>query len=354
MNARERVLNFFHREKLDRVPIDYFSNPLIEQKLMQRLGVSDRMALLRALHVDFMGIDPVYTGGRLHAERPGYSVSPDMGIVTRWVENAYGGYEDYCVFPLEEADEDEVAAYPLPSPDDYDYEGALEKCKALEGQFSLFVGNAGYACFINSNGFHRGMEQTLVDMITMEPAGLLLAKRRFELELARLERLLDKCHKYVDFLWLGEDLGTQHTPLISMDCYRKVIKPWHQKFFDLAGSYNLKTMMHTCGASSWAYNEMIDMGLDAVDTLQPEAAGMDPQSLKENFGGRLCFHGCISTAGPVAYGTEDEVEENVRETLAIMMPGYEYAFSPTHCLQDNSPVENVVRMYECALKYGTY
>ena len=74
----------------------------------------------------------------------------------------------------------------------------------------------------------------------------------------------------------------------------------------------------------------------------------------ENFGGRLCFHGCISTAGPVAYGTADEVEENVRETLAIMMPGYEYAFSPTHCLQDNSPVENVVRMYECALKYGKY
>lgn len=43
-----------------------------------------------------------------------------------------------------------------------------------------------------------------------------------------------------------------------------------------------------------------------------------------------------------------------RAGLKTMMPGYEYAFSPTHCLQDNSPVENVVRMYECALKYGTY
>jgi uroporphyrinogen decarboxylase len=43
-----------------------------------------------------------------------------------------------------------------------------------------------------------------------------------------------------------------------------------------------------------------------------------------------------------------------RETLETMMPGGGYAFSPTHMLQDNSPTENVVALYETAKKYGTY
>jgi uroporphyrinogen decarboxylase len=91
-----------------------------------------------------------------------------------------------------------------------------------------------------------------------------------------------------------------------------------------------------------------------VDTLQPEAVNMAPRYLKEHCGGRLGFHGCISTAGPVAYGTVADVIDNCRETLEIMMPGGGYAFAPTHALQDNSPTENVVAMYETAQKYGWY
>jgi uroporphyrinogen decarboxylase len=96
------------------------------------------------------------------------------------------------------------------------------------------------------------------------------------------------------------------------------------------------------------------MGIDAVDTLQPEAKDMAPEYLKRTFGGRLAFHGCISTAGPVAFGTVAETVEYCRRTLDIMMPGGGYCFSPTHMLQDNSPTENVVAMYETARTYGKY
>ena len=81
---------------------------------------------------------------------------------------------------------------------------------------------------------------------------------------------------------------------------------------------------------------------------------MAPAYLKERYGDRLAFHGCISTAGPLAYGTVDQVVANVRETLAVMMPGGGYALSPTHQIQDNSPTENVVAMYEAAHEYGWY
>jgi uroporphyrinogen decarboxylase len=110
-------------------------------------------------------------------------------------------------------------------------------------------------------------------------------------------------------------------------------------------------MMHSCGSSSWAFDDFIDMGIKVIDTLQPEAANMDPADLKSRYGDRLAFHGCISTAGPVAYGTVDETVESVRNILDIMTPGGGYAFSPTHLLQDNSPTENVLAIYETALTY---
>ena len=113
-------------------------------------------------------------------------------------------------------------------------------------------------------------------------------------------------------------------------------------------------MIHTCGSSSWAYEDFIEMGIHIVDTLQPEAVDMAPEYLKKTFGGRLAFHGCISTAGPVATGTVEDTINYCKRTLDIMMPGGGYCFAPTHQLQDNSPTENVVAMYETVKEYGRY
>ena len=78
------------------------------------------------------------------------------------------------------------------------------------------------------------------------------------------------------------------------------------------------------------------------------------KKLKKEYGDRLAFHGCISTAGPVAFGSVADVEADCLRTLEVMMPGGGYCFAPTHSLQDNSPTENVVAMYDAAHKYGRY
>jgi uroporphyrinogen decarboxylase len=142
--------------------------------------------------------------------------------------------------------------------------------------------------------------------------------------------------------------------MISIDLFRRHIRPRHQKFVDLAKHFEIPVMMHSCGSSSWAYEDFLEMGITVVDTLQPEAKDMSPEYLKARFGGRLAFHGCISTAGVVAHGTPAEVTTEVCSTLEVMMPGGGYAFSPTHMLQDNSSTENVVAMYEAAHRYGRY
>ena len=56
----------------------------------------------------------------------------------------------------------------------------------------------------------------------------------------------------------------------------------------------------------------------------------------------------------VTFGSVRDVIDDCRKTLEIMMPGGGYCFAPTHCLQDNSPLENVLAMYETAEKCGTY
>jgi uroporphyrinogen decarboxylase len=357
MTSRQRVLNTFAHEKTDRVPINYMANKEIDMRLKAHFGVTPggKLDLVDHLHVDFRGMGAPYTGPRLHFGDPEKNVSaePQWGQRTRWVKHAYGGYEENVEFPLLDADEETVANYPMPNPDHYDYEKALEWCKAeRQGRNrAIFAGGAGLADVINVNGRLRGMEQALVDLYIDDPAGRLLTNRRLAIELQITERLLARCKGYIDFLWIGEDLGTQRGPMISLELYRKEIKPRHKPFVDLAKSHGLPVMLHCCGASSYAFEDFIALGIDAVDTLQPEAAGMAPEIIKKAFGGRLAFHGGVSTAGALAFGNVEETIAEVRHTLDVYTPGGGYMFSPAHMIQDNSPTENVVAMYREAFEY---
>jgi uroporphyrinogen decarboxylase len=356
MTSKERVLTTLASQVPDRVPVDYDANPGIDRRLKDHFGLlpEDSEGLRQALGVDFRGVSAPYCGPRLYQDIPERGVKvDDWGIHRVWVEHGTGGYWDYCDFPLRDADEETIANWPMPSPDDHDYSCVGEACRRYK-QYAVYVGDPGLGCIINTAGFFRGMEQVFVDLITDDLAGLLLIDRFLQIQLEVARRTLEAAEGNIDFMWIGEDLGAQDSPLISMELLKKHILPRHKPFLDLAASYGLPVMMHTCGSSSWAYEEYIKMGLKAVDTLQPEAKDMSPEYLKHTFGGRLAFHGCISTAGPVAFGRTDEVTAYCRKTLEIMMPGGGYCFAPTHQLQDNSLTENVVAMYEAAHKYGRY
>ncbi|MFA6567460.1 MAG: uroporphyrinogen decarboxylase family protein [Victivallales bacterium] len=355
MNSKERVLATLAYEKTDRVPINYSANPGIDQRLKVHFGLAadDDEGLKRVLSVDYRRAKAPYCGPKLYTDIPERGVKVDnWGVHSRWIGHQTGGYWDFCDFPLEHATEEEVARWPMPNPDDFDYSGISQECEKYS-QYAI-NGSGGYGDIINGNGILRGMEQTLIDLVTDDPAGLLLADRRMEIQIEITRRTLEAGKGRIDFVWLGEDLGTQNAQMISMDIFRKHIRPRYQKYIDVARAYGAEVMMHSCGSSSWAFEDFIEMGITAVDTLQPEAKNMSPEYLKKNFGGRLAFHGCISTAGPVATGTVEDTIDYCRRTLEVMMPGGGYCFAPTHDLQDNSPTENVVAMYETARKYGKY
>ena len=354
MTSRERVLRTFAYEKTDRVPINYSANPTIHKKTMAAFDCDgNEEALLQALGVDFRSTYVHYRGPLIYPEILGASVNPMFGFYTKWIENEYGGYHDLCHFPLKDADDEEIDAFKFPSADDFDYPSAIAKINAC-GEYALYCASPGFADIINSTGQLMGMEDALVQIHTKNAATLNLIDRRHDLELVIVERLLDKAKGRIDFMWIGEDLGTQIAPMIGLDLYRSVLRPRHQRFVDLAKSYNIPVMVHTCGSSSWVYEDFIEMGIAAVDALQPEARDMSPEYLCRQFGKRLSFHGCISTAGALAYGKPEEVAKVCKDTLEIMRQNGGYHFAPTHYIQDNTPVENIIAMYQAAHDYGVW
>lgn len=354
MTSRERVLRTFDHAPVDRLAIDYSVNPTIHGKFAAALGcpTADYEAVLEALGVDFRGIGVRYCGPNLFEPMPGRATDPVYGHRTRWVENESGGYHDFCDFPLQDAEPEEIAAFPVPDADDFDYEPVTDLLKRWGG-YALYAGSPGYADIINATGRVMGMEQTLIHLLLEEEATLTYIRRRCDMELGILERILDRAGGRIDFLFFGEDLGTQHTPLISPELYRRVLKPFHKRYADLAKAFGIPVMVHSCGSSSWAFEDFIDIGVRAVDTLQPEAANMSPSYLKAKFGGRLAFHGGISTAGVLVTGTPDDVRTMVFETAKLFSRGGGYFLAPTHMIQDNTPVENILAMYQAAHDFRT-
>lgn len=354
MNSRERVRTAFAHQTPDRVPIDYLANAGIDARLKAHYGLSrdDDEGLRQVLGVDFFEISAPYVGPLLHPGIPDRRIDL-WGARTRWVEHGSGGYWDFCDFPLREADREAIAGWPMPSPDDFDYSVVPALC-ARYRHYALVVGNPGAGDMINTTGMVRSTEQVMVDLATRDEACFLFMDRKNSVQVEVLRRTLEAARGEIDLLWLGEDLGSTRGPLISKELFRQEIRPRHQVFVDLGRSFGIPVMMHSCGSSSWAFDDFLEMGITVIDTLQPEAWDMAPALLKARWGGRLSFHGCISTGGAVAGGTVEETVRMVHDTLETMMPGGGYAFSPTHMLQDNSPTGNVVAMYEAARRIGAY
>ena len=355
MSSKERVIRTFQKDIPDRVPINYMFNPGIDQRLKAYFGLetTDDEGLRQALGVDFRIIDAPYIGPTLYEPVPNRRVDPLFGFHSRFVPNEYGGYWEQCDLLLTEGDTETALNWKFPNPDHFDYDSLESQCKKNEN-YGLVLGNNGLGVVICRLAYYMGMSQALISLQLEDPAAIIFIDRLLDFQLKNLERMLEKVGDKIQLIWMGEDLGTQIGPLISMKLFEKMVLPRHQRIFDVAKAYKVPVMLHTCGSSSWTYEKYIQAGLTSVDTLQPEAKNMGPQYLKDSFGGRLVFHGCISTKGALVNGTIHDVEREVRETLEIMMPGGGYCLAPTHRLQDNTAVENAVAMYKTAHQYGHY
>jgi uroporphyrinogen decarboxylase len=172
---------------------------------------------------------------------------------------------------------------------------------------------------------------------------------------------LDLIGEYISILRLGgEDFGTQRGLIISPDMFREIVKPVLTSVFTpvkeklLEKNPNGKIMLHSDGAISDLIPDFIDMGIDILDPVQPRAAGMNPLNLKHNFGKSISFHGGIDTQKILPFGSEKEVELEVRRKIEMLAPGGGYLLSPSHNVQPDVPIKNIIVMIDTAREYGKY
>ena len=133
------------------------------------------------------------------------------------------------------------------------------------------------------------------------------------------------CGENVDLCFYGDDMAFQDGPMMSMDLYRKMIKPHHRRLFGYIKSRSkAKIVYHTCGSVVHLIPDLIEMGVDALNPVQVSAKGMDTKALKREFGKDICFWGAIDTQRALPFGTPEDVTAEVKRRIEDLAPGGGY------------------------------
>lgn len=177
---------------------------------------------------------------------------------------------------------------------------------------------------------------------------LRFAEKLCDLHMKSLEKWLGAVGPFIDVILFGDDLGGQTGPLISPQMYRRMIKPFHRKLWNRAKELaNVKVMLHCCGGVQELMNDLIDAGLEAINPVQINAAGMDPAGLKRDFGGKITlWGGGCDTRDLLPHGSPGQVAAHVEEMVRILRRGGGFVFQQVHNILADVPAENIVAMFD--------
>ena len=364
MNSKERVLRAIEREEPDRVPTSFCASPWVVERLKDRLGVSTDRELLEELGVDIFdtrgidirgGVGPDYVGPEIHGVGPENwdgNLLKVWGIRQKVVETQSGKTYQHLPPPLADAKSaEELEAYAWPDPEQFDYEGIRER---LEPWSDFAVLCSGASVFQHP-AFLRGMDKLLMDISTSPEMADFLLDKFTNFYHRYYEKIFQRAADLIDIFWIADDFGMQDRLLISPKTFEDVFLPRLQRLIDLAKDYDTKVLFHSDGNIRKIIPKLIEMGVDVLDPIQPEAAEMDPPAIKEEFGEKICLRGAISAQEVLSKGTVEDVREEVKRRIEQLAPGGGYILSPGHpVLQVDVPTENIVAMYEAAAEYGGY
>ena len=174
-------------------------------------------------------------------------------------------------------------------------------------------------------------------------------ERQCEIALKNLASLYQAVGNKIDIIFMtGTDFGTQNGPFISPKAYRRLYQPFQKRLNDwVHENTTWKIFIHSCGSIIKLLPDFIDAGFDILNPVQTSATGMDPQTLKSEFGDQIVFWGGgIDTQKTLPFGTPDEVRQQVKERIDIFGPGGGFVFNSIHNVQAGVPVENLLVLYE--------
>jgi uroporphyrinogen decarboxylase len=166
-----------------------------------------------------------------------------------------------------------------------------------------------------------------------------------------VERMLEAGGGRIDMLLMGDDFGTQRGLLISPASFDSIFAPKKKELCDLTHSHGAFVSHHSCGSTVELWPRFIHAGMDAIQTIQPQAVGMNPYELKKKYGDKMTLHGAVDVQGWLQKSSPEEIEKEVFHLLEEVGSDGGYILSPSHNIQPDTPLENVLAMYRAAKKY---
>ena len=201
----------------------------------------------------------------------------------------------------------------------------------------------------------RDITEWYVSLATRQEYVEAVFTRQCEIALGRLAQLHAAVGNAIDIIYLcGTDFGTQASRFCSLETFDRLWAPHYRRLNDWVHRQTTwKTMKHTCGAVESLLSRLCDVGFDIFNPVQCSAAGMEPRTLKQRYGDRLVFYGGgVNTQQTLPFGTPAEVRAEVLERCEIFATGGGYIFNAIHCVQANTPVQNVVAMLDAVKEFN--
>lgn len=352
MKYRDRVLMALNHEEPDRCPMQISFTPEFATRLRDALGLKDKdfhnphgggntYVLERSLDEDILltsvGWANSYYATETYSEN-GDTYVDEWGIT--WKNVAYktsfgaGHYTEMVGHPL--ADDQAIDSYQPPDPNRpelyIEAEGVIE-----EFQADYWIVGVTVTTIFETAWALRGYEKALMDFALNPDFMDRLLDIPFNYHLTAATKLVELG---VDMIWIGDDVGAQNRMLISPDTWRQFLKPRMATFISTLRSIkpDLKIAYHSDGAIYPIIPDLIEIGLDVLNPIQPRS--MAPEKLKREYGDKLCFWGSIDEQHTLPFGTPTDVEHEVINRLKTLGRGGGLIVGPTHHVQLDTPLEN--------------
>ena len=353
MTSKERVMTAFNFKEPDHVPAWMGASPEFRELAREHLGLPNDESLSIYLGDDFRRVFARYKGPEefnptANLKYPNATYRTPFGV-----ERHGYGYGMPLNRPLVYATTlAEVHDYAWPDPEWMDVSFIREEALGYNGQYAILGGDW-------SPFWHDAL-----DLITFENISYkmydnpefvdALLEHIVDYYAAVSTRIFEAAADVIDIFFIGNDFGSQTGPLIGEKLFQRFFVPHLKRLADLGHSFGLKVLMHCCGGYAPLIPAMIEAGLDGLQALQPTCRGMDPADLKTEFGDQIVLMGAIDTQLLIE-GRPGQARAETRRILDIMNPGGGYIASPSHdYLLPETPLENVIAVYETIREYGAY
>lgn len=343
MNSIERFYKTVNREPVDR-PAAWLGFPDRDAlpALLEHYNVSSFHELKIAVGDDFYAVELPYHSDYADAIHAAFN----------WYGNSDVNSHDRTLTELgcfAEAEElEDLEGFDWPDPKKYiDPKECLEVVEqAPEGKVRLGIL---WSSHFQDTQAAFGMENALMNMIANEEIYEAVNRKILDFYLEANKIFLEATKGKLHAVLIGNDMGSQRGLMLSPEMVRKFIIPGAKELIELAHSYGVKVIYHSCGAIADIIPDLFEAGVDIVHPIQALAAGMEPDRIKRDFGDMGAFAGGVDTQDLLVNGSVEDVAAKVRELRTIFPTGL--IISPSHeAVMPDVPPRNIEALFAEATK----